>query len=341
MLTFVPQKGVTMRRIRIVAALAASVLLAAVLPAAPAFADTTSVVTLQLVSPSGTPLHLDGVTLAVNGDGIENEYVTDANGTALLGSFPAGITLGVMAFLPVGSPYINLQHRGIPTVAGTGSLTIKLIIPLGASISGTVRSTTGSRVSGAEVRLLTTAGSLHSTTTTDARGVYYFRGLGTSKYRVQFNARGTSAWLNQPAVTYGWQFWKSTSSWSGADSISVRQQSASYTATKKTGVNAKLLRGKALVASVITAPAGASVTIEGMGSVNQFTWVTSPAATDQAFTVRLNKGYYRIAVTGYDGTTAFWWTGSSTLASADHAAAKKFYFSGSKTLYVTIQLPAP
>ncbi len=329
---------------KLAAAFAAALLALTLVPALPAFAADTGVITIQLTTPSGAPLRLAGVSLAVNGDGVEMAPETDANGQAVLGQFVAGISLGVMAQLPAGTKYLDLQHRAIPTNPGPNPVTVKLPIPVGASISGTVRSAAGSRIAGAEVRLLSTGGAMLGTTTTSASGVYSFKALPTGMYRVQFNARGTSSWTNPAVVNYGWQFWHGSSSWAGADSIALKQQTATGGAWAKTGINGTLAKAKSLVGTVKVAPASSTVVIEGVDVANRFSWVTTPGATPsaaQTFSTRLGKGYYRVGVIGYDGTTVFWWTGSSTIASPAHAAAKKFYFSGVSNVALTIELPQP
>jgi hypothetical protein len=330
-----------MRRNRTTVLILAAALLVSLLPAAPAFAEPqTGFVTVQVTTPSGTPLKVAGIPLLVEGTAIERIGTTDANGRVEFGTFPVGVSAGVTATPPDGSIYIGNIGRAIPTNLSSPKVTVKLPLPVGARIKGTVRKTSGAVFPSAEVRLLTSSGATILSTTTDVSGRYSFVGLTSGYYRVQFNARGAAASSTPATIDNSWSYWKTATTWKGAVAIHALQQRIGHSATISTA-NGVVPKGHTLTANLTSgAPTNAVVNVVGLNPTNTFDYtVDSAGLGGPKFVVRLNKGSYRLAVIGYDGTTPFWWTGNSTIASSNPSDAKYVTFTGMSNVTITFQLP--
>jgi hypothetical protein len=293
-----------------------------------AFAAGTGTLTVQLVTPSGAPDALAGIGITERypHDGSysdEADGTTDASGAVTFDGVPAGVKLQVI-LSPGTSALASETKTGIVVKSGH-TLVYKLAADIGATVSGTLLRPGDSGLPGAVVALLDSHGQAQHYTVTGSSGAYSFTNLPSGTYRVQFNSRKLAP-FDTAALTESWSYWKNTTSWSKAKSITVSQQSKKKHATNLTGINGTVQQGTTL---------SGSVTISGNYDLSEVridakttadSYLAEVNASGNGFSTLVNPGKYRIGIIGAVDPVVgvapiYWYRSDSTGPTLDESKA--------------------
>ena len=295
---------------------------------APQAAAKASII-VQLVSPTKKPLALDGAYVSIATPDFEfvQGRSTNDSGRARF-SVPAGVALDIDANK---AGYVTgTRHIGDATAGATTVL--RVVLPKGASIAGTVRTAAGVVLKGSTVTVFKTNGQWVDSAVSSTKGAYRISGLASGRYRVQFNSRVDDPPRPVVITNYAWNYWKAAS-WGTANAVVLTQQTSSAAATARKAVNGAVPRGSSIrgEVSIPGLAGGADVGLEPPNFVDRAIGRLNSAGT--AFSLKAVKGKYRVYVWGDDETDDMWWyTGDTTPPSRDEDDAKLVSFSGTADL---------
>ncbi len=333
-----------MKRIRIAVVSVLALALAGLSIPAPAAALGTGTVTVQLVTVNGAPLSVSGIFLQLYHEHDGTDSYFDSEGSNLAGAYtftgvPSSTSLVVRM---VGtSSYISNTKSGVSVGSGH-SISTTITAIRGAMVSGTV--TQGSTpLSGANVLLLDSHNNVAGGATTDGSGLYLIQ-VKAGTYRVQFNSRQLS---DAPAAqNFTWSYWKNTTSWTSAKTITVKQQSKSHVATIITGINGSVSNVASVNGDVELTGITGTNAVEFVGTHPADTFWTQLSAGGAAFSSWVNPGKYRIAVQGnldpiLGVRPMYWYRGDTTGVTADESKATWVTVTASETDLHFIVNPPP
>lgn len=296
----------------------------------PAAADGT--VTVQLVTPAKAALRLAKATVEIYSDdfSILRTKKTNSDGRAKF-SLPSGTPLTIYT---TRAGFVD-SVRHIAGVTAGATSTLRVALPRGATVSGTVVNESSTPLRGSTVSVYSPSGTPLVSTVANAKGIYRITGLSTGSYRVQFNSRVSDSPRPGVITNYAWNYWKK-SSWASATPISLKQQTATTAATVRKKINSVVPTGKSIkgALSVAGLSGGADVGLEALNYVDTTFGRLNAAGT--AFSVKAVKGKYRVYVWGDDAADDIWWyTGETTPPSHDEDDAKVVTFSGAASITLT------
>jgi hypothetical protein len=325
---------------------------AAVAPArvAPAIAvPVTGGIVFHFTTPSGATYSGSGVVNLYSPtlEDLATPYqgqATISHGTATFTDEPES-TYVPQLFLPSTSTYIMPNFDNVSSVAGD-TVVVAVTIARGASISGTLKTSTGSVLKDAQVAAIGESGTIVKTDATNSRGQYSLAGLPTGDYRIQFNSR-SSGTGNAATMKYIWSYYKSKPHLAGSNVLVVHQQAPGVTASVKTGVSGSVKAGHSLVVAS---------SLPGDTSYNEVQIVSEAAPDAESFSSWLNAagtstrvilapGSYKVSMAGaYDPVTGdfpiYWYTGPGTAPSTDETQAVAYTFTGTTSKTITFIAPS-
>ena len=280
------------RRLGLVVALVA---LFGIVGAAPAFASDTGTITCQLVTMQGAPLAgNENQTIYVwySHDGVRvpiASNVPNASGQVVFTGVPVGHSL--IFSVSITAPYLSYTKTGVEAVAGADT-TVLLHTPRAATVRGTVTAG-GSPLVGAPVALWE-HGKVQALSSTDALGNYtVYAPSGT--YRVEFNERvhasvNTSAWA--------WSYWKSTTSWTKAKTITVTQETKTRAPSAVSFIDGSVTHGGILNAGVELTGVTSSNQVRIVSERSNENFATKLTDGGSGFATFLVPGKYRVGIYG-------------------------------------------
>jgi Carboxypeptidase regulatory-like domain len=333
---------------------ALSLAVAVAIPAAPAFAAGTGTLVVELVTPWGAPIDVSGLaiyTYDTVGSPVffAQESESNASGVITVPDVPAG---KINTEAPPQNGYAFVQKNGLRIAAGK-TLTIKLVLAKGGIIKGLVTNgLTSEALEGANVEVLDSSGNEVSYGVTNGDGSYSVDSLPTGKYRVQFNSKKEPV-TGDTAQTLSWSYWRgtrktSTTSWTSAETISVKQQGARSAPQTVSNIDGSVLAGDTVDGTVSywspeASHAGQEVTFIGKHNGDSFTTVLGD---DGNLSVPVNPGEYRIAIQGdadpIDGDAPnYWYVSDTTGPSDDESDATWVTVNSLRVVLDFIAKPAP
>jgi hypothetical protein len=209
----------------------------------------------------------------------------------------------------------------------------------GATISGHVSQPSGKGpLANAIVNALNKGGGLVGSATTGPIGQYTLGPLPSGTYRLQFNAHATPT--NYAQTNYVWNYFKQSDTWKGVKPIVLHQQTASASASKKTGVNDVVRAGHTLTIKNQMTVAGADFS---NAYVTMFDGTEADYVDDQLNSAgtqwkgRLVKGSYIIEMFTVDEQHDYYWRGNGVAPTKKFSLAKKYTFTDKANATITFK----
>jgi hypothetical protein len=345
-------RAVVRRRARIlVATIAVSVGLAAIpaVSASAVIAPTTGTVVLELVTLSGARLTSIDAKAHIGLTADDDSFTASSSAYRGAADYRGKISKGAYTFKGIragvpfatyatdaGGAYLSQSTDGHVVAAGK-TLTVKLAVTKGATVSGTIKDSRGKAVSGAVAVLFTTQQSANEPNQpvgrTNSKGAFTIQAIPSGSYTLQFNTR--YAGLDSATTNYNWSYWKSTTE-AASPTLVLSQQTRTRAATSLTKHNGTVAPGFA-IAGRITFDDGKSTTndvlqLRSTANDRDFTYGILPASG--AFSLRAVAGTYTLYV--LHGGKYWYYTGATTQPSTTAAAAVTVQFGGKSNVTVAI-----
>lgn len=289
--------------------------------------DDTGAVTIMLMNPAKQTLPLAGatVTLTTASGDVFGSTVSTRWGRATFSRVPKDTSM-IATVVPPGAEgsrgYLTASRSGI-AVAGGKHVWVVVVMRVGASISGVVRTDYGYAIVGAPVIIRgRTTGTVRQTVA-DEEATYRFTELPTDDYVVEFNSRLVPG--APPARYASWGFTGQTGRGSPPIPIRLWNEDGAHTPSQvwSDGVVPEFPGFSAVLGT--NAPKNFRASTGRFVGEGYGTWSVEVDGDRLSFWERLAPGTYRVAVVGTDVTTGtevtYWYAGPGVAASPTEADA--------------------
>ena len=291
----------------------------------------TGKLTVQLVRASGKA-YTQKIELSV--DGAKNYMVvsTNSKGAFTLTKLKPSSKYTIRYY---GSNVYLPATKTAKVVAGK-TTSVKLSVIAGATMAGTVKSSTGSAVEGIEVAALNKYGEPLSHAYTSSKGTYKLTGLKTGSYKVAFNSRASGAGTDLYDTTY----WKKATTFKSAASIKVTNQTSKKAASAAKSISGTITKAPTQTLSgTVLVPGAQEVEIRNIDSWDYYT----AEVVNGAFTTDVPYGDYYLATEAYndywDETDTAWYAGDDSPSVWDRDDAQVITLSAAAPVAITFNLP--
>ena len=295
-----------------------------VVGAVPAFAAGTGTITVQAANVHGVALPTSGWLVFLQNSATNVNGLTNGSGQYTFSGVAAGHShVYRVVVQPTGDTYVTAKKTNI-TISSGQTKTVTVDLSVGATIGGTL-SAGASPLGGANVTLFDPAGYSVATATTSGSGGYQIT-VKSGTYLVQFNSRPTAV-LTTAAQSDAWSYWKGTTKWTSAKSITVKQQTSTKAATHLDNIDGTVAGLYKITADVDLTGISTANLVGVTAKHNPDSFDTELNSAGTQFSTWVNPGSYQIAVFGnFDHilgySPPYWYRGDTTAVTSTEKYAK-------------------